>query len=117
MASKDRKLHAVGLLEIVEMFNNVKSETAMSAYVALINSDIVHFLQENINYREKTSTILIIKIVCHLSETTDFFKNDFFRMLKGFSRVINSFPISACNKEHEKYHQDIFTCLSILVKR
>lgn len=111
--SSVKKMQIVALLEIVEMLNHLKDEQKDAVYTLLINSDICHFLSENMSYRCKSSMALINKIVCHLSEVDEFFKNDFVRIFKGYLRVINSFPSDV----DEKYHRDILTCVNIFVKR
>lgn len=113
LESQDRKMHTVALIEMVEMFNNLSEENFDEISILLINSDICHFLSETMSYRDKTSISLINKIICHLSETEAFFKTDFFRVVKGYSRVLNSFPDTLC----EHYQQDIFKCIGIVFKR
>lgn len=115
--SSDKKMRLVALLEIVEMFKTITEEVSDSVYTLLINSDICYFLSENMSYREKSAMCLINKIICHLSESDDFFKNDFYRILKGYIRVVKSFPANINSPSDEKYHKDIFLCVSIFVRR
>lgn len=116
--STDSKMRLVALFEIVEMFESLTEEAADSVYSLLINSDICHFLSEIMSYREKSAMCLINKIICHLSETDEFFKIDFYRILKGYTRVMKSLPPTrSSSTEVDKYHKDIFTCVSIFVKR
>lgn len=116
--SKDKKAHLVALMELVELFNSVDEEIIDSVLIQLINSDIFYFLSEIMTYHDKCAMCLINKIVCHLSEVEEFFKNDFFRILKGYTRVLHSFPSKQSKSiKIEKYHQDILTCMGLFVKR
>lgn len=111
--SSERKMYMVALLEIVAMINNLNEEQKDRVYSLIIKSDICHFLSEKMSYEDMNAMILTNKIVCHLSEVGKFFKNDFIRILKGYLRVINSLPANT----DVKYRRDIFTCVSIFVKR
>lgn len=117
LESEHKKLHLIALVEIVEMLNNLRAENAKTVYTLIIDSDICHFIAETMSYREANALSLINKIVCHLSEIEDFFKNDFFRFIKGFLRIINFFPVTNHSPSEVKYHQDIFNCINIVVKR
>lgn len=99
------------------MLNQMKEEYKDSVYDVLINSDICVFLSEIMNLQDRTAMSLVNKIVCHLSESGNFFKNDFFRILKSYTRVINSLPQSTASEETEKFHEDIFMFVNILIKR
>lgn len=114
--SNNRKMHEVALVEIVEMINKMKGEDSEKFLLLLINSDICNFLSENMSYRDQRSMLLLNKIISRLSETDRFFKNDFYRILKGFFRVLNSFPATS-SRETETYHKIIFTSITNLVKR
>lgn len=81
--SEDPKTRLVALHEIVEMLDNLEPSRAKCVYKMLINSDICHFIAESMSYERKESTNLGNKIICHLSEIDEFFKNDFFRVLRG----------------------------------
>lgn len=100
------------------MLNALDEEGLDSACILLINSDICHFLSEILSYHEKKAVKLISKIVCQLSETDEFFRTDFYRVLKGYLRVINSMPTSSSKEnDTEIYHKDIFSCVGIIVRK
>lgn len=111
--SRDKKMYKVALLEIVAMLNNLNEEQKDGVYSLIIKSDICHFLSEKMSYGDRNATMLTNKIICHLSEVETFFKSDFVRILRGYLRVIKSLLENA----DEKYHRDIFTCVSIFMKR
>lgn len=113
--STDIKLRKVALTEIVEMFNKINEESQHDVYILLIHADICHFLSEVVTYRDRNLMSLANKVVCHLSETQEFFKRDFFKIFRGYLRVITSFPmVSDGSKKHQS---DIFTCVNIFFKR
>lgn len=114
--SNDKKLQVVALAEILDFISNL-SEDHESYFVLIINSDIIHFFGKILSYQDEIATKVINKIVCNFSETEEFFKNDFSLILKGYLRVINSIPTTIGPKSSECYHQDIFKCVSILIKR
>lgn len=116
--SYDKRMNMVALLEMVEMFNKISEEDRDALYLFLINSDICHFLSRIMSYHERHTMLLLNKIISHFSETDEFFKNDFYRILKGYIRVLNSFPPAVTSKpERQTYHHNIFTCVTTLVKR
>ena len=114
--SSDKQMHIVALLEIVEMLNQISEEDSDSLYLLLINSDLSHFLSLIMSYWDRHAMDLLNKIISHLSEADEFFKNDFHRILKGYIRVINSFPPSSTN-ETKLYNQNILACVINIVKR
>lgn len=116
LESSDKTMQSVALTEIVELIINADEENIESIYKLLINSDICHFLSEVLIYSYKQSTILINKIVCHLSETHYFFKNEFQKLLRAYLRLINSFSNDNNTRESE-YKKDILNTAVIIIKR
>lgn len=112
--SKDSGMHTVALMEIADMVSDEKSEKPL----ALINSDAFHFISRLMSYQQRSTLLLINKIVCHVSRVPQFFDHDFFRVLRGYANAINSFPYTAgsCNKESE-YQRIIFFSLNFIIKR
>lgn len=113
--SGNSKIRIVALTEIVDMINSLSEDKLEDVYILFINSDICQFISQVISYWERTALSLINKIVCHLSEIEEFFKNDFYRILKGYSRIIPSLPSTF--GDNKKQQMDVFTCINILVKR
>ena len=112
--STDSKLRVIALTEIVEMLNNLPEEMQFEISKLFINSDICHFLSEIVTYRNVMLMSLTNKLVCYLSENEEFFKRDFFKILKGYLRVIAMFPDFSSDLKHQT---DIFTCINIIFKR
>jgi uncharacterized protein (UPF0216 family) len=113
--SRDSMIRTVALSEISDMLNSLSEEKKDEIYILLINSDICHFISETISYRDKTAMRFINKIVGHLSESDDFFKNDFFKIFKSYLRVVNTFPEKA--DDNEKYQKDVFECMNFILTR
>jgi hypothetical protein len=115
LTSSDRKLRLVALTEVVEFLNRVDEEKIYEISVILINNELSHFLSEAMSYSNKGLMSLINKIVCQLSETQEFFTRDFFKVFRGYLRVVAMFP-SVCD-DSSKHQQDIFSCMNIFLKR
>lgn len=113
--STDSKLRVIALTEIVEMLNNLPEELKYEISKLFIDSDICHFLSEIVTYRNVTLMSLTNKLVCYLSENEEFYRRDFFKILKGYLRVVAMFP--AVPGDSEKHQIDIFTCINIIFKR
>jgi hypothetical protein len=113
--TNDPDIRNVALSEIIEMLNSVPEEQQEEIYLLLINSDISHFISEITTYRDRKAMGFINKIVSHLSETEDFFKNDFYKMFKAYLRVVNSFPATA--GDNQKHQRDIFICMITFITR
>lgn len=116
----DKRQHLLALIEMVEMLNNSNKEkgSATAKLRNLINSDICHFISEIMSYRETNAMNMINKIVCYMSEISDFFSNGFLRIFKGYIRVLSSIPIR--EKEDPsavQNHRNIFTTINFIVKR
>lgn len=117
LTSSNSNARIAALLEITEMLKSLKEDNKESIHAFLINSDICYFLSEITSLRDKTGMDLINKIVCHLSKSEKFFINDFFRILKGYARVINSFPDVIGSEENEKFQESIFNTANTLIRR
>lgn len=117
--SNDKNLQIVALVEILEFISMTRnlSDDYENVYVLIMNSDITHFLSNILSYQNKSATTIINKILCNFSETEEFFKNDFFIILKGYLRVINSIPSTIGSKLSKCYHEEIMNCVSIIIKR
>lgn len=117
--SRDKSVQLDTLEEIVHQINNLNLK-CKNNYIKLINSDLNYFLSEMLIYQHRASTSLVIKIICHLSETREFFKNDFFRCIRSSLRLINSFStdcVSDNSLEEAHYKRDILTFNTIILKR
>lgn len=111
--SKDMAMHQIALMEIAEMVGDEKSEKPL----ALINSDAFHFVSRILSYQQRCSLLLINKIVCHVSRVPQFYVHDFFRVLRGYANVINSFPVTgSCGKDQE-YQRIILFSVNFVIKR
>lgn len=117
--SRNKSVQLDALAEIVHQINNLNMKCKKD-YVKLINSDINYFLSEILIYQHKASTSLVIKIICHLSEAQEFFKNDFFRFIRSSLRLINSFSSDCVSDnclEEAHYKRDILVFNTIILKR
>lgn len=114
--SEHNRMRVIALMEMVTMLNDLDQKSAEPAYELLIDSDICHFIAEIMSYRDRSTLVLINKIVCHLSEVHRFYENDFFRFFKGYTRVLNFLPKAKMEKD-EDYHEDIFKSINLIVKR
>lgn len=115
--SNDSTIHLIALMEIAEMCDG-RSQSSCGIGLELINSDAFHFISRIMSYQQRSSLILINNIVCHLASVPQFYDNDFFRVLRGFANVLNSFPTTAgsCDKDKE-YQRNIFSSLNYVIKR
>ena len=114
--SKDKSVQIGTLKEMVEEVNEMNE----IKYVKFINSDLNYFLSEMLIYQHRVSTSLVIKIICHLSEVQEFFKNDFFRYIRSSLRLINSFStdcVSDNSIEEAYYKKNILAFNTIILKR
>lgn len=107
------------LVEIIETIEKVNSEGIFeSAYEILLNRDLCHFLCELLSMDRLHKTVFINPIICYLSESSNFYKNDFFRVMKIFLRLFTS--MSESNKfdcEDYQYIEDIFKCMGLIMMR
>lgn len=105
------------LKDIVSALNKASKNKKLLSKI--INSDIGHFLSELMLYHRRISTNVVIKIASHLSETTEFYKDDFFRYIRSGFRLINSFPKTntKCDLEELRYKRNIITFNTVLLKR
>jgi hypothetical protein len=117
LESKERREHLNALIEIVTIINCEEDERNREKFCrALIEAEICHFLVELLIYNWQSTIRLINKIICHLSEQQLFFKHDFFKVLRYFLRLINSFP----PKEQDirvEYRNNIVSTALLVIKR
>lgn len=117
LSSSNKKLEIVALVEIVDVLNQLDDEALENFVPLLLSSNISQSLSDIISFQDITKTCLISKIACHLSEAEEFFKQDFYLILKGFLRVMNSFPTAGDSFNDLKFKKDLFTCITLIMKR
>ncbi|CAG9809154.1 unnamed protein product [Chironomus riparius] len=114
--SKDKSVQIDRLKDIVTELHEWNEKD----YVKVINSDLSYFLSEMLIYQHRISSSLVIKIICHLSEVKEFFKNDFFRCIRSSLRLINSFSpdcVSDNSLEEAHYKKNILAFNTIMLQR
>jgi hypothetical protein len=116
LEARDHQMNLVALVEIVDFINNLYEENRDEIFILLINSDICHFLQNLMSYPRDKALKLINKIVCSFSETDEFFKSEFFKIMKGYTKVLNSFP-KIWYDEHREFQKNVLVCIGIIIKR
>jgi len=115
--SKDKAVQIETLEEIARQLNELNDK---KSYIKFINSDLNYFLSELLIYQHRASTGLVIKILCHLSEVQEFFKNDFFRCIRSSLRLINSFSmdcVSDYSLEEAHYKRNILAFNTVMLRR
>jgi hypothetical protein len=117
LSSSNKKLEVVALIEIVEFLNQLEDELLENFCSLLLSSNIGQSLSDIISFQNVAKTCLISKIVCHLSEVEEFFKYDFYLILRGFLRIMNSFPTAIDSPNSMKFMKDIFTTVTLILKR
>jgi hypothetical protein len=115
--SKDKSVQIETLEDIARQLNELNDK---KNYIKFINSDLNYFLSELLIYQHRAPTCLVIKVLCHLSEVPEFFKNDFFRCLRSSLRLINSFSTDCVSDhclEEAYYKRNILALNTLILKR
>lgn len=107
------------LIEIIIVIEEMNSKgIEETSYEILLNRDFCHFFCNLLSLNGLRKTPLINKILCYFSESSHFYKNDFFRVLKLYLRLLNSIADSNnINYSNFGIINDIFKCLSLLIVR
>lgn len=114
--SKEQGSHVIALMEIAEMLSSDKNSNEKP--LMLINSDAFHFISRIMSYHQRPSLLLINKIIYYVSRVPKFYKNDVFRVLRGFANVLNSFPTTTKSCDKDQDFQRIICCsLNFILKR
>ncbi|KAG5673770.1 hypothetical protein PVAND_003790 [Polypedilum vanderplanki] len=117
LESKDIRNNLFALLEIIKILNGEEVLNNRNYFCKkLIEAEICHFIPELLIYRRQNTIKLVNKIICHLSEYEEFFKYEFFKILRGYMRLINSFPLNE-QENRLSYRNDIISTVSIITKR
>lgn len=119
LSSDDSERITAALVEIIEIIKKVKKAgICETAFEILINSDLCHFLCEILSIESLYKTPFINVIICHLSESSNFFKNDFFRVMKYYLRLMTSMTDSSkADLQNYRYIDEIFRFMTLILMR
>ncbi|CAO1436217.1 unnamed protein product [Diamesa tonsa] len=107
-------MQLVALLEILNMFEHLTEENRDRVCIAMINTDILSFVNQTILYHDRIIPKCVNKIILILSETDKFFEHHFYPIITSYLRAIGSLP---CNENSKLYTKDLFNVATLLVKR
>lgn len=105
------------LSEIILTINHAENSKKQNILRILINHDYCHFLCELLSYDSLKKTPFINKIVTELSENEKFYNNEIFKVLKGYFRLLNSFPKFNSQLCDNRFIDDIFKSIYLLILR
>lgn len=117
LESQNRQHRNRALVEMCDMLNSLNGETTDRVSIFLINSEICHYLEKTMSIHDEFALGMINKIICHLSETDEFFKHDFFRIVRGFVKIFNSLSEKGISNISQEEQQNTFICATLMVKR
>lgn len=118
LASSNRNSHLKALAEVIATIEQTEKSERNTIYEFLLNREICHFICELLSYNELKKTPFINKIMCCLSECPRFYRDEIFRVLKAYLRLLNVLPGSRLlYHKFNKYLDEIFKCITIILIR
>lgn len=116
--SKCSDSHIKALAEIIATIGKTDKCEREKVYGILLNREICHFLCEILSSNALKKTPFINKVICFLSESPKFYRDEIFRVLKTYLRLLNALPetrLLYC--KFNKYMDDIFKCITVILLR
>lgn len=119
LSSEENDKSVIALAEILQAINEaIFDEVFEKISEIYLNRDLCHFLCELLSNDELHNTLFINTIVCYLSENSNFYKTQFFRIMKIYQRLLTSMNESSqINSSDYKYIDGIFKTMSLIIMR